>query len=156
MIVGLGTAYTVLAGLRGVVITDVFQGFIVFIIIALVANLAMKKTFPETFVVGFPLPDGAVGTRTVSKATWLQPLPAKNDFDSESPYAVYNEYWIAVLLYSVKCILEASSGGGGYIAQRFLAAGSDREVHHMTLLWIVLLSFRWMNACSFFWFWSFA
>ena len=33
MIVGLGTLYTMVAGLRGVVLTDVFQGAIVFVII---------------------------------------------------------------------------------------------------------------------------
>ena len=40
-------------------------------------------------------------------------------------------------------MIDGFAGGNGYIAQRYFAAKSDQEVGWMSLLWIVLLSFRW-------------
>jgi Na+/proline symporter len=143
MIVGLGSLYTVVAGLRGVVVTDVFQGFCVFIIIAIVCAKAFTVRLPDQFYLGIPLSDGSVTQRLVSRDDWLKVMPQNQNFAPESDYFVFNRYWLCIILYMLKTCLGSSGGGGGYIAQRFFASGSDQEVHNMTLLWIVLLSFRW-------------
>jgi Na+/proline symporter len=143
IVVGLGSLYTVVSGLRGVVVTDVFQGFCVIVIIALVCGKALTERLPETFYLGIPLSDGGVAQRLVNKADWLKVMPRDQEFDAGSEYAVFNRFWLCITLYTMKTCLQSSGGGGGYIAQRFFAAGSDAEVHKMTLLWIVLLAFRW-------------
>jgi Na+/proline symporter len=129
VIVGLGCVYTVLAGLRGVVLTDVFQGGVVFVVVVAVCITAAHKTLPETFRIGLPLTGTAAwAVRDVTREDWLRVVPQAQTFPAESEYFTYNRYVLCLSLYALRTLLDGTAGAGGYMAQRFFASSSDREV----------------------------
>ncbi|MFN3871920.1 MAG: sodium:solute symporter family transporter [Ignavibacterium sp.] len=145
IIITFTTLYTVASGLQGVVWTDVFQGVIIFIMIIVICAIALTSAnIPDTFTISVPLKDGSFLPIETNRDSWTSILPSwELSFPENSSYSIYNLFGIALLFYLIKVIIEGSAGTGGYMAQRFFAARSDKEAGLLSLLWIFLLSFRW-------------
>ena len=145
LVILLATIYTVSSGFYGVIFTDMFQGVLIFVAMAYVCYLAMTAyALPEVFSVSIPMKDGTFQAVQTTRDAWTQVVPPwRVDFDPDSAYAIYNLLGIAILFYFVRTIIEGYSGAGGFMAQRYFAARSDREAGKLSLLWIILLSFRW-------------
>ncbi|MCX7611167.1 MAG: sodium:solute symporter [Ignavibacterium sp.] len=145
IIITLTTLYTVASGLQGVVWTDVFQGILIFVMIIIVCSIAFfSASIPESFSISVPLKDGSFQSIQTTKNIWTSILPTwELSFPENSSYSIYNLFGIALLFYLIKVIIEGSAGTGGYMAQRFFAARSDRDAGLLSLFWIFLLSFRW-------------
>ncbi|MCS7052685.1 MAG: sodium:solute symporter [Ignavibacterium sp.] len=145
IIITLTTLYTVASGLQGVVWTDVFQGILIFVMIIIVCSIALfSASIPESFSISVPLKDGSFQSIQTTKNIWTSILPTwELSFPENSSYSIYNLFGIALLFYLIKVIIEGSAGTGGYMAQRFFAARSDRDAGLLSLFWIFLLSFRW-------------
>ncbi len=137
--------YTVASGLYGVVWTDVFQGALIFIMIAYVAILSFGATLPDMFNISVPLRKGGFEAIQITKENWTNMIPPMNvNFPAESSYSIYNLFGVAILFYLIKVTIEGSGGTSGYMIQRYFAAKSDREAGLLSLFWTFLLSFRWM------------
>ncbi len=145
IIISLTTLYTVASGLQGVVWTDVFQGILIFIMIVVVCTIAiMSSNIPESFFISVPLKDGGFLPVETTKDVWTSIIPSwELNFPENSAYSIYNLFGVALIFYLIKVIIEGSAGTGGYMAQRFFAARSDRDAGLLSLFWIFLLSFRW-------------
>jgi Na+/proline symporter len=145
IIIVLTTLYTVASGLQGVVWTDVFQGILIFVMIIIVCSIALVSAdIPNTFSISVPLKDGRFLPIETTKDAWTSILPSwELSFPENSSYSIYNLFGIALLFYLIKVVIEGSAGTGGYMAQRFFAARSDRDAGLLSLFWVFLLSFRW-------------
>ncbi|MDZ7339333.1 MAG: sodium:solute symporter [candidate division KSB1 bacterium] len=145
LMIVLAMIYTVASGLYGVVWTDLFQGVLIFVVIAYTAILSFRVSLPEVFSISVPLKDGGFQAIEASRATWTSAIPRwKVDFPPDSAYSIYNLFGISILFYLVKVTIEGCGGGSGFIVQRYFAARSDREAGLLSLFWIFLLSFRWV------------
>ncbi len=144
----LASIYTIASGLYGVVYTDVFQGFLILIAILYVCFLAFTQyTLPDEFMVSVPLVGGGFQELKTSISGWVDVVPSWN-MNLPGEYAAYNFLGIAVMFYLAKTVIEGSGGSGGYLVQRYYAAENDREAGLLSLLWILLLSFRWPFVVS--------
>lgn len=145
----LAMIYTVSSGLYGVVWTDVFQGILVFIAIIYVSYLAyVTVNLPPEFQTSVPMPDGTFQTIGVSLKEWTRALPPMK-MELPGAYAMYNLFALAITFYFFKITIEGSSGGSGYMVQRYYSAKSDRETGLLSLLWTLLLMFKWPLIVSF-------
>ncbi len=145
IIIVITTVYTVASGLQGVVWTDVFQGILIFVMIIIVCSIAFfSANIPEAFSISVPLKDGGFLPIETTRDAWTSILPSWNlNFPEDSAYSIYNLFGVALLFYLIKVVIEGSAGTGGYMAQRFFAARSDRDAGLLSLFWTFLLSFRW-------------
>ncbi|MEZ4703526.1 MAG: hypothetical protein R2834_24560 [Rhodothermales bacterium] len=142
--IGLATAYTVASGLYGVVYTDLFQGVLIFFTLMYVTvHVFLNYSLPETFSVSVPLLDGGFETIGTTLADWATWTP-RATMDVPGAYSQYNLLGMALAFYMLKVVIEGSGGaGGGHMVQRFFSSASDREAGLISLLWTVLLAFRW-------------
>ncbi|HOJ38220.1 MAG TPA: sodium:solute symporter [Ignavibacteriales bacterium] len=142
------TVYTMASGLYGVVWTDVFQGFLIFIGVIVVVYIALTTVnLPDVFYVSMPIA-GCFQKVAVNYKEWSSILPPLN-LNLTGDYSIYNLFGFTILLYLIKTMLEGFSGSGGYITQRYFAAKNDRDAGLLSLFWIVLLSLRWPLIASF-------
>ena len=145
---GLAMIYTVASGLYGVVWTDVFQGILIFGAILVVCLKAVDVDLPDEFLTSVPLADGSFQTIKMRLSDWSRITPSMY-LELPGIYSMYNFFGLAVTFYLFKIVLEGSSGGNGYMVQRYLSSKSDREAGLLSLLWTLLLSFRWPLIISF-------
>ena len=129
IMITVGLAYTTLGGLYGVVYTDVAQA-------ALIAFATIFLSVRAFFAIGSSdfaarLPEGWLNL----SLPWKIAMPAG--------YEIYNLFALTILFFSFKTILEGLSGPGGYMAQRYYAADSDKDAGRLSALWILMLTFRW-------------
>ncbi len=145
LMIVLAMIYTVASGLYGVVWTDVFQGFLIFMTIAFICILAfVYYPLPETFQISMPLRDGGFMAMKTTRSAWTDIIPKwQLNIDAASAYSIYNMFGIAIMFYLLKVTIEGSGGTSQYMIQRFFAARSDRESGLLSLFWTFLLSFRW-------------
>lgn len=145
LMIALAMIYTVASGLRGVVWTDVFQGVLIFATIVIVCGIAFATVdLPAAFDVSVPLRDGGYREIQTTAAEWTDLAPSWTlDVPEDSSYAIYHLFGLSILFYLIKTFVEGAGGTGGYMAQRFFAARSDREAGLISMFWISLLSFRW-------------
>ncbi|MEE9138580.1 MAG: sodium:solute symporter [candidate division NC10 bacterium] len=145
LIIIFATIYTVSSGLYGVVLTDMIQGVLIFASMVYLCYVATTQySLPDVFSVSIPMNDGTFRALQTTRDAWTQIVPPwKMHFHPDSGYAIYNLLGIAILFYFVRTIIEGYGGATGYMAQRYFAARSDREAGKLSLLWIILLSFRW-------------
>jgi solute:Na+ symporter, SSS family len=137
--------YTVASGLYGVVWTDFFQAVLILLMIAYVAIVAFSIKLPETLAVSMPLIDGKFSSIQTTFAQWSSVLPKWHlGLSGDNAYSIYNWFGIAIMFYLFKVTFEGSGGATNYMAQRYFAAKDDREAGLISLLWTVLLSFRWI------------
>ncbi|MCG8307935.1 MAG: hypothetical protein MI975_11135 [Cytophagales bacterium] len=145
----LAMIYTVSSGLYGVVWTDVFQGILIFLAILYVTYLAFTTVdLPAQFQTSVPLQDGSFKTIDVSLDDWSRAFPPVT-LDLPGSYAMYNLFLIAITFYFFKITVEGSSGGSGYMVQRYYSAKSDKETGLLSLLWTLFLMFKWPLIVSF-------
>ncbi len=145
----LAMIYTAASGFYGVIWTDVFQGILIFFVIIYICVLAFQMvTLPETFSVSVPLSGGEFETISTRLSDWSNFLPPVT-MDLPGEYSAYNLFGITIFFYLMKTSIEGFSGAGGYMSQRYFAAGSDRAAGLLSLFWILLLSFRWPLVTSF-------
>jgi SSS family solute:Na+ symporter len=137
--------YTVTSGLSGVVWTDVFQGFFIFIAIFIVCVKGfIDIKIPSTFTLSAPLRDGTYFMYNTTWTAWKNPIPDwQYHFPPQSTYSSYNMFGVAIMLYCTKLMIEGFGGQTSYGEQRYFAAKSEKEAGILTGLWIILLSFRW-------------
>ncbi|MGD1809517.1 sodium:solute symporter family transporter [Dapis sp. BLCC M126] len=141
----LALIYTTVSGFYGVVLTDVFQGFLIFVAILYICFIAFQTvTLPETFAISIP---GTEKLQEWSLTEWSSIIPPIK-IDLPGDYSIFNLFGGVMLFYIFKVFLEGGAGGGGYMIQRYFAAKSDREAGLLSLFWIFLLSFRWPLVTS--------
>ena len=145
LMISLAMIYTVASGLYGVVWTDVFQGVLIFFTIICICFIAFTRfDLPDQFMLSMPMQDGSFQLLESSRAQWTQLLPTWHlSIPAESSYSVYSLLGFIIFFYMLKVIIEGSGGVGGYMIQRYYAARDDREAGLLSLLWTLLLSFRW-------------
>ncbi len=120
----LTVAYSALGGLRGVLVTDLFQ-FLLALGGATVAAL---------WLVGLPEVGGLAGLLAHDNVRWA--LPLLPDFSDQEALVALLVIPLAVQWWSV-WYPGAEPGGGGYVAQRMLAARSEDQALSATLLFNV-------------------
>jgi len=150
LMIFLAMIYTVTSGLYGVVWTDVFQGLLIFGTIIFICIMAVTQfSLPETFQVSMPMKDGTFQTIETTREAWTSFIPDwQLGLPEASAYSIYNLFGIAILFYLFKVTIEGSGGAWGYMLQRYLAARSDRDAGLLSMLWTVLLAFRWSFIAS--------
>ena len=147
-LVTLALIYTAASGFYGVVWTDVFQGFLIFLAIIYVCVLALQiATIPETFSVSIPA-GGGFDLQQWIFTDWSSISPSLT-LDLPGDYSVFNLFGGVIFFYLLKECMAGIGGGGGYMVQRYFAARSDREAGLLSLFWIILLSFRWPLVTAF-------
>ena len=100
------------------------------------------QILPNTFSISVPLKDGSFLPIETTKDAWTSILPSwELSFPENSSYSIYNLFGIALLFYLIKVVIEGSAGTGGYMAQRFFAARSDRDAGLLSLFWAFLFHF---------------
>ncbi|MEM8874186.1 MAG: hypothetical protein AAGD32_07985 [Planctomycetota bacterium] len=121
-------AYTLAAGLYGVIWTDVFQAFLIGGAAIFISVKAFGVVTPELLE---SWPGAATNT------AWPQLSLDDETFGSM--------FWLFLIFFIGKGLLEGLGGSGGsaYMAQRYYAAGSDKDTVKMSALWVILFSFRW-------------
>ena len=148
VMIGLATLYTVASGLYGVVYTDLFQGvLILFTLLFIIIYTLVNFSLPESFAVSVPLADGGFQQITTTFREWATWTP-KAEMNMPGVYSQYNLLSVALLFYMLKVTIEGASGAGGHMVQRYFASASDREAGLLSLLWTVLLTFRWPFVIS--------
>ncbi|MCH2047825.1 MAG: sodium:solute symporter [Trichodesmium sp. ALOHA_ZT_67] len=145
LLILLALIYTAVSGFYGVVLTDVFQGILIFVAIIYICFLAFQiVNLPENFVVSIP---GTEQLQELSLREWSSLFPPIK-IDLPGDYSIFNLFGGVMLFYVFKVFLEGGAGGGGYMIQRYFAAKNDREAGLLSLFWIFLLSFRWPLVTS--------
>lgn len=129
IMIAIGLAYTVSAGLYGVVFTDFIQEIIMIVVAIYLAVKAFlfagQVELPERFST-FNLP-----------------------FTVDIPgYEMYHMFTFCVVFWILKGVLEGVGGVSGYMSQRYYAAKNEREASLLTAEWIVLLGFRWIMVMA--------
>jgi Na+/proline symporter len=148
LVIAVAMTYTIASGLYGVVMTDLVQGILIAAAIVFVCGyVVLYVTLPETFNVSVPTDDGAFVSVGTTLQEWTSVVP-KWTLELPGEYSIYNLFGVSVFFYLLKIMFEGTGGGLGYMAQRFYAARNEREVGKLSLLWIILLSFRWPFIAS--------
>lgn len=121
--------YTALSGMYGVAYTDLAQSLLIgfaTIFISVKAYLSIDLA--------------AIQSMTPVGWTDIIPLWRTN---MPPGYEIYNLLGLAVIFYLIKVTTEGFAGPQDHMAQRYFAVKTDRESGLLSLLWTVLLSFRW-------------
>jgi solute:Na+ symporter, SSS family len=129
-------AYTLVGGLYGVIWTDVFQAFLIGGAALYVAVRGAGVVSPE-LLASWP------------GAELNQFTPMFGGHEGLAPYG--GMFGAFLLVWAFKGVLEGLGGSGGsaYMAQRFYAAGSERECRKLAMLWTVLFAARWPMVLGF-------
>ena len=126
--------YTMVSGLYGVVWTDVFQAF-------LIGAAAIYVSIQASLLIDAELLASWPG------ADFNTVIPRFHD----AGLAPYDWFWIFLLFWLGKGLLEGLGGSGGsaYMAQRFYAASDEASCRKLSMLWTVLFAFRWPMVLGF-------
>ena len=130
--------YTAASGFYGVVFTDLFQGFIIIAAVAVVAFLAIQKTW---FDPDFP----ALATQMSGMEGWISAVP-KWKVNMPIGYEDYNLLTVMAMFYLLKTIINGLGGGG---EPKYYGARNDRECGTLTFIWTSLVAFRWPMMIGF-------
>jgi SSS family solute:Na+ symporter len=148
LLVLLSAVYTVASGFSGVIWTDVFQGFLILVAVAYICSLAWTIVdLPDSFSVSIPNGQDFI-LKEWNFDDWSRMLPPIQS-DIPGDYAIFSLFGGVVLFYMLKTVIEGCSGAGGYMAQRYFAARSERDTGLLSLLWIVSMAFRWPLITAF-------
>lgn len=128
--------YTLVGGLYGVIWTDVFQTVLIGGAAVYVAVRGAGVVSPE-LLAAWP------------GAEFNQFTPMMGGHEGLAPYG--GMFGAFVVVWAFKGVLEGLGGSGGsaYMAQRFYAAGDERECRKLAMLWTVLFAARWPMVLGF-------
>ncbi len=121
--------YTAISGLVGVVWTDLLQSVLILFLAGYISVQAFVQVDPAQL-------------QAIVGDTWFTLLPPLR-IDPPQGYPELEYLGVAIGFYLLKTLIDGMSGAGGYMAQRFFAARSERECGLLSLFWIGLMSFRW-------------
>lgn len=140
-VIGATGLYVLIGGFRGVILTDLLQTLLLFVISFLVGWLCyMQYTASELTAA---LSHGSV-TMEYWKSLAYDPNPDLGEF-AKSSYQAWEDFAGAALAFSVVGLIGCLGGAGGrYGEQRFLAAKTAREAGMLAALWQVLAVPRWV------------
>jgi Na+/proline symporter len=149
LLVALAAIYTVASGFSGVVWTDVFQGGLIMVAVLYICRLAwtMVDQLPDSFSVSIPNGQDFI-LKEWNFDDWSRLFPPLQA-DIPGDYAIFNLFGGVVLFYLFKTTIDGCSGAGGYMAQRYFAARSERDTGLLSLLWIISMAFRWPLITAF-------
>ena len=133
--VAIGLMYTLAAGLYGVVVTDLLQMLILLGTAVYVAMLAFRVR-PDV-----ELPPG------LTDLSLSSPVGDRaQELLATSPEAwgpIFELFEVAVIMWTLRSVIEGLSGVSGYTDQRFFAARDERSAVLVCAESIVLSFFRW-------------
>ncbi len=134
LMIGIGLLYTVMSGLYGVAFTDIIQELFIIVTALYVGYEAtMLPNHADVIASGGEAWSSFVPRWEATPMAWLA-----------NP-EVYQLFGLTIVFWMAKGLLEGAGGiFGGYMPQRYYAAGSDRDAALMTAEWILLLMFRWI------------
>ncbi len=138
MLVGVATIYTVLSGFYGVVVSNIFQSFVIIIAIIYVSALAigMVPDAESLRLTAFEVTGNKDWTSTVPH--WNTHMPAG--------YESFQYLLGFMFFYLLRNIFIGMGMGDD---PRFFGARDDRECGKLSLTWIITLMFRWPMVISF-------
>jgi len=146
IMIAIAASYTVASGLYAVVWMDLFQGiFILGVALYIVVKAMITADIgadDTTIITSMPGFNGEAHPIKTTYREWTNFLPPMN-LDNPGQYGIYNLFGVAVGFYFLKAVLEGLGGGNSYMAQRYFAAKDEREAGLTSLLWTILLMFRW-------------
>lgn len=134
--------YTAMSGLYGVVWTDVIQAFLIGTAAIYVAVLGSMEVSPE-LLAQWP----GASLNNILPSFYNETLVS-----GETGGAMdYRWFGLFFITWIGKGLLEGLGGSGGsaYMAQRFYAAGSERDCIRIGILWTLLFAFRWPMVMGF-------
>jgi len=129
LMISIALFYTTLSGFYGVVYTDLIQA----ILIGFATVFISVKAF---FAVDL------ASIQALTPAGWTDIWPSWR-MDMPVGYEMYNLFGISVTFFFLKTVIEGFGAPGGYMAQRYFAAKSDRDSGLLSAMWIFFLAFRW-------------
>jgi len=129
ILIAMASLFTTLGGLYGVVYTELIQG----VLMGFTAIFISIKAF---------LSEDFATIQSMTPAGWSDIAPPWK-MQMPSGYEMYNLFGVSVLFFFLKTVIEGLGAPGGYMAQRYFAAKSDRDSGKLSALWISLLAFRW-------------
>jgi Na+/proline symporter len=148
LLVILAGVYTVASGFSGVIWTDVFQGLLILVSVLYLCSLAWTTvSLPDSFSVSIPNGQDFI-LKEWNFADWSRMFPPIQS-DIPGDYAIFSLFGGVVMFYLLKTVIEGCSGAGGYMAQRYFAARSERDTGLLSLLWIGSMAFRWPLITAF-------
>jgi Na+/proline symporter len=132
--IAIALVYTTLAGLYGVVLTDVLQELIIIVAALYIGYEAL--TLPE---------HGAVLAAAGENWSSLTPRWRAEPMTWLTDPGIYRMFGLCIVFWIARGLFEGAGGlTGGYMPQRYYAAPSDRDAGLMTGQWILLLLVRWV------------
>ncbi|MGQ9561710.1 MAG: hypothetical protein ACUVTG_15675 [Candidatus Oleimicrobiaceae bacterium] len=145
----LAMIYTLASGFYGVVWTDLFQGVFILAVIVYTAVLVLPISVTEDFAISVPVRDEGLEPLQTIRVVWTSVIPRwKLDFPATSAYSICSLLGVAIFFSLLKVTIEGSGGASGFLTQRYYAARSDGEAGLVSLLWNLLLSFRWLFVAA--------
>lgn len=138
VLVGIATIYTALSGFYGVVVSNIFQSFVIIIAIVYVSVLAIGL-----------VPDAESLRITAMEVTgnkdWISTVP---HLKTHMPPGYESfQYLLAFMFFYLLRNIFIGMGMGD--DPRFFGARNERECGTLSLTWIVTLMFRWPMVMSF-------
>ena len=129
ILISITLLYTTLGGLLGVVYTALLQAVLIGFAVVFISIKAFVSIDYDTI-------------RTITPKGWSDIVPSWQ-MNLPSGYDMYNLFGISIIFFFLKTVIEGLGAPGGYMAQRYFAAKSDRDSGLLSILWVFLLSFRW-------------
>ncbi|OXU14902.1 sodium:solute symporter family transporter [Sedimentisphaera salicampi] len=136
--IGIATVYTMVSGFYGVVFTDLIQGAIVIIAVFIISSMAISKVSAA--------PDfSALAANVTGQSNWTSSALSMHA-DLPKGYEVYRNLFMFAMFYLFNNIFRGMGFPGD---PRYFGARNDRECGLLSLMWTVMLMFRWPLMISF-------
>lgn len=137
-LMGIVTLYTMVSGFYGVVFTDIVQGMIVLVAVFILSGMAIYKiSGAENFAL--------LAQQVTGQENWMS---SRLNFHVDVPqgYRVYKDLFMFAMFYLFNNIFRGMGFPGD---PRYFGARNDRECGLLSLMWTVMLMFRWPLMISF-------
>jgi Na+/proline symporter len=132
MLIFLAAIYTMFSGFYGVIYTDLFQGMIIIIAVIYVS-------FKAFMLIGGSNEIAEVALQVTNNPDWVSSIP-KWHANMPKGYEQYTALIPLMFFYLLKNILQ---GAGNIGDPKFFGAKNDRECSKMSVLWTIMMTFRW-------------
>lgn len=136
---GATMVYVLLAGFYGMVFTDLFQGLIVIVTVAIIIVMAVRT------IGGYPGDFGELATQVTGSTAWMSSAPHWHT-PMPAGYSQYEALTVFALFYLARNILNGLSTGAD---PRYFGARNERECGMLTFFWTWMMTFRWPMMMAF-------